>query len=90
MSASVVYKYPLHPHTVLSLSEEGRLLHVGVQDGQAQVWVQTCPAEPVTRTIELRMVMTGEMFDSETIGRYVGTAVGIDGWIVAHVFESTP
>lgn len=62
----------------------GKIIHVGKQDGHLTVWYL---AEGSQR---YEVVMTGQAPTTEGYD-HVGTAVGVDGWLVLHVFaEPTP
>lgn len=82
---NVIYKYALTAPSIDVLVPMGsQPLAVALQDGRAQVWILQ-PEAVQSETLRFSSLMTGEHFN-DLHGDYLGTVVGIEGWIVAHVF----
>ncbi len=83
--ARTVFKYPLgSPVTVLDLPTDAKVVHVAAQDDVPTIWVLLDPAAPTVQRAFVG-VGTGQPVDEDL--SFVGTATGIAGWLVFHVFE---
>lgn len=81
----VVWKYQMErPVGVFDLPADAEIVHVAPQDNTPTMWVLLDPdAARVTRTF----LAAGTGTKVRDNARYVGTATGIDGWLVFHIFE---
>ncbi len=86
MSRSIIHKYQLAPVGGLDLPSGARILSVGRQKESVYLWALVDPdADTVHRDIEVHV--TGQTVDDPDGLDYIGTAHGVDGWLVLHVFE---
>jgi hypothetical protein len=61
-------------------------LSVGLQDGQPYLWALVDPEAPKEwRTFAV--AGTGHALPPESPGRFIGSIIGVEGWIVLHVWE---
>lgn len=74
----------LEDSVTLWMPQNARVLHVGVQQGGAHLWVLCNPKAPTEERL-FRIVGTGHPFDGN--GHYLGTVFLHDGALVLHVFE---
>ena len=82
-----VYKYGLKTGLqTINMPEEAKLLEVAAQDQRVHLWSLVDTDKPaVSRTFFV--VLTGGEIDYHQHMTYVGTAHGVRGWLVFHVFE---
>ena len=87
----VVQKFNLNiGETTIDLPLSAKIIHVGEQFGQLQLWVETTPGEP-TSPRYYRVFNTGQTIDN-IMGLeicHVGTAIMDGGSYVAHVYQAT-
>lgn len=82
-----IYKYQIHGpgSVVIEMPRGAILLHAREQNDTACIWAQVDPSEPP----EYRRVFAVEtgMTIVPDGGRYLGTAIMINGRYVLHIFE---
>ncbi len=61
-----------------------RVLHCGLQDGEPMAWAEVNPTE--TRMQPVFPVPTGADFPVEDGWQYIGTVVGVKGFLVFHYY----
>lgn len=81
---TTIWKFPLRPNEQVALPANHKLLSVGVQQGKPFLWAEVDP-ESVETTRTLIPVSTGGPLPPR--GRFLGTVVGIDQWMVFHFYE---
>lgn len=80
-----VHKFPLPtPVTRCGVRAGARVLCVTTQDNVPTIWFEVEPDAPV-ECREFVGVPTGGQIEPDA--EYVGTAHGIDGWVVFHIYE---
>lgn len=88
MTPHTIYKYDLEEgHHVIIMPKGAVILHVESVNDVVRMWVQVQAAgESEKRRIS--MVMTGHNLEPEELqGKYIGTAVCVNGRLVWHVFD---
>lgn len=88
MTPHTIYKYDLEEgQNVISMPKGAIILHVESVNDVVRMWVQVQAAgESEKRRID--MVMTGYNLEPEQLrGKYIGTAVCVNGRLVWHVFD---
>ena len=80
-----VWKFTVEPdRSVIRMPQGAQVISVAAQGDHVCLWALVDPDAPVEDR-EFIPVMTGEAIDEGA--RYVGSAHGVSGWIVVHVFE---
>jgi hypothetical protein len=80
-----VHKFPMHaPVLRCEVRRGARVLCVSTQDNVPCIWFEVEPDAP-DESREFIGVPTGGAI--EPGAEYVGTAHGIDGWMVFHIYE---
>lgn len=84
--AWTIRKYPLHivDLDVIRMPENGRILCIGMQQGEPCIWVAVDPEAPLVER-EFLVVGTGHPVRDVGIGDYIGTFYV--GSLDFHVFE---
>jgi hypothetical protein len=84
-----VWKFELTPGTYPQMPEHAQLLHVGAQNRRLVVWALCAPEAEL---VERRLLIVGTGHDVPELPgdhwrEHVGTAIGVEGDLVIHVFE---
>lgn len=86
-----IFKYtlPYDREFTINMPFGARVLSVQTQNGAPMLWAMIDPeAEPEPRAFW--QVGTGDPFDYDKPGRYIGTYQLSSGTFVFHIFEQTP
>ena len=86
-----VHKFSLDiGYTLVEMPENAKIIHVGEQYGQLQLWAEVDPNEPQTHR-HFRVYGTGHPIDDvmHLDVQHIGTAIMQGGDFVAHIYEAT-
>ncbi len=88
MTPHTIYKYDLEEgQNLISMPKGAIILHVESVNDVPRMWVQV-QAGGAIENRRIAMVMTGHNLDPEELqGKYIGTAVCLNGREVWHVFD---
>lgn len=83
-----IYKYTLSPDILVEMPEGSQILTIAEQKNEVCMWVKVNTQKPM---IHRRFVVFGTGHeipkDVDKFLKYAGTAHGVDGSLVFHVFE---
>lgn len=83
---TTIYKYPLDkPAVDLTLPVGAVVRHVETQNLIPTLWIERAVADTPTETRSFVAFGTGHVIEGDL--EFVGTATGVDGWMVFHIFE---
>lgn len=78
-----IFKYPIRADGVV-IDHCKRVLSVQMQGGKVMAWAEV--DDRLSARVEIAAFPTGGMTPTAGGWRYIGTVVGIDGWIVSHFY----
>lgn len=80
-----VHKFPLLPPFMIQVPQDAKVIHVGMQFGAPQLWVEMDNSHPVsTRTFS---VVGTDQQVPDHVGKHIGTIVVENDSVVLHVYE---
>lgn len=85
------FRFDVTDKPKITMPVGARILCVNVQGGQPYVWAEidnVDAAEIPTETRRFRMLGTGHEFDPGEAGRYIGTFLMHEGYLVFHMYEA--
>lgn len=89
MPNKTIYKYvlPIEKFPAVEIHEGAEIISAQMQHGSLCVWAIVDPSAK-TELRSFRVIGTGMHFESDTLGKHLGTVQLEDGFLILHVFEA--
>ncbi len=87
-----IYKYnvPIQDGFTLELPDGYKILHFGMQDKKAYLWVLVDPDSKLFISCRFQIKGTGHSIDESELMNYVGTIITNNDRLVWHLFRVVP